>query len=205
MTINAWTHRTISGPVVSSLEEDSSRLVPRTELTMFDQRYASINLRKSFVFRTLLHTRNNFVGRFARGNRRHQTRASHLRQTIRESGSLPSLRSRGYCRHDAESAVERDLVLRLASVVWRLRRATGTRTDNSSAPIRKRILPTTSCVWRPADFRPRSPQPLRTYAVRQARQIVLTLESLRHGKRQPIRLNPSIVILSTRFDTSKRP
>src|ERR1700687_1228242 len=29
--------------------------------------------------------------------------------------------------YDAESAVERELVLRLASVLWRLRRATGTR------------------------------------------------------------------------------
>ena len=30
--------------------------------------------------------------------------------------------------YDAESAVERELVLRLASVLWRLRRATGTET-----------------------------------------------------------------------------
>ena len=34
--------------------------------------------------------------------------------------------------YDAESAVERELVLRLASVLWRLRRATGTETALSN-------------------------------------------------------------------------
>jgi hypothetical protein len=38
---------------------------------------------------------------------------------------LPSLRTAVTADYDAESAVERELVLRLASVLWRLRRATG--------------------------------------------------------------------------------
>ena len=39
-------------------------------------------------------------------------------------GRLQGIRGRHHCRLDAESAVERELVLRLASLLWRLRRAT---------------------------------------------------------------------------------
>ena len=41
--------------------------------------------------------------------------------------------------HDATSAVERELVLRLASVLWRLRRATGIETALFESAIRQSL------------------------------------------------------------------
>ena len=128
--------------------------------------------------------------------------------------------------YDAESAVERELVLRLASVLWRLRRATGIETalfesvtedsgkheyraadlterdrlllgaeqefdaaegtelsSNSKKDIADRFL-------RLADLPNSALDRLSRYEHMlwwQARQIVLTLESLRRRKREPIR------------------
>jgi hypothetical protein len=136
--------------------------------------------------------------------------------------------------YDAEAAVERELVLRLASVLWRLRRATGIEaahfesvTDDSrrhehrlsrenlggatdlaernrlllgavqesdaaegnefSSDSRKEIA---DCFLRLADLPTSALDRLSRYEHllwRQARQIVVTLESLRRRKRQPSR------------------
>jgi hypothetical protein len=74
--------------------------------------------------------------------------------------------------YDAESAVERELVLRLASVLWRLRRATGIETAIFE-----------SVTAEPGKLKHGSSRP----TLVEARQIVFTLESLRHRKRQPSR------------------
>jgi hypothetical protein len=82
--------------------------------------------------------------------------------------------------YDAQSAVERELVLRLVSVLWRLRRATGieaglferssnSRTDIAGSFLRLATLPT--C---PLDRLSRYEHTL----WRQARQIAITLEML---------------------------
>ncbi len=93
--------------------------------------------------------------------------------------------------YDAQSAVERELVLRLASVLWRLRRATGIETglfdlsylsgkDIADRYLRLAALPTCaldrlsryeSLLWR------------------QGRQLILTLEALRRRRRDFRRLN----------------
>jgi hypothetical protein len=91
--------------------------------------------------------------------------------------------------YDAETAVERELVLRLASVLWRLRRATSietvlfergcnAKTDIAGGYLRLATLPTF-----PLDRLSRYEHLL----WRQARQIVFTLESLRRRKQQPRR------------------
>jgi hypothetical protein len=93
--------------------------------------------------------------------------------------------------YEAETAVERELVLRLASVLWRLRRATGietalfergcnAKTDIAGGYLRLAALPTF-----PLDRLSRYEHTL----WRQARQLVFTLESLRHRKRSPSRKN----------------
>jgi hypothetical protein len=137
--------------------------------------------------------------------------------------------------YDAESAVERELVLRLASVLWRLRRATGMETalfesvtaepgkveHGSSGPtlIEAAALSDPNQLHLVATTRQFNAAPgnelgcdtkkdiadcflrltaLPTFALdrlsryehllwRQARQIVLTLETLRRRKRQPAR------------------
>jgi hypothetical protein len=91
--------------------------------------------------------------------------------------------------YDADTAVERELVLRLASVLWRLRRATGiettlfergcnAKTDIAGAYLRLAALPTF-----PLDRLSRYEHLL----WRQARQLVITLESLRRRQRTPSR------------------
>jgi hypothetical protein len=136
--------------------------------------------------------------------------------------------------YDAESAVERELVLRLASVLWRLRRATGIETAifesvtaepgklkyGSSRPTlveaaklsdqnQLHLVATRQsdgaagnelsfdtkkdigdCFLRLAELPTFALNRLSRYEHllwRQARQIVFTLESLRHRKRQPSR------------------
>jgi hypothetical protein len=138
--------------------------------------------------------------------------------------------------YDAESAVERELVLRLASVLWRLRRATGIETaifesvtaepgkiehgHSRPTPVEAAELSDRNqlhlIATRQADAAAENESSLNakkdigdyflrlaelpTFALdrlsryehllwRQARQIVLTLESLRRRKRQPIRSN----------------
>ena len=136
--------------------------------------------------------------------------------------------------YDPESAVERELVLRLASVLWRLRRATGIETalfesvaaepgESEHGCSRLSLVEATNLSDRNQLHLIATPQSdaaagnklgsntktdvadgflrlaaLPTFALdrlsryehllwRQARQIVFTLESLRHRKRQPSR------------------
>ena len=127
---------------------------------------------------------------------------------------------------DAQTAVERELVLRLASVLWRLRRAIGiesgifesvteesTKEDDpqpGGAPATDRLYVVTAVP--PRDARVQQDVPLKTAIAdrflglaelptfpldrlsryehllwRQARQLVITLESLRTRPRRPTR------------------
>jgi hypothetical protein len=72
--------------------------------------------------------------------------------------------------YDAQTAVERELVLRLASMLWRLRRATGIESGifESMTPL-DRLSRYEHLLWR------------------QARQLAITIESLRRRKQQPRR------------------
>jgi hypothetical protein len=92
--------------------------------------------------------------------------------------------------YNAESAVERELVLRLASVLWRLRRATGIETTlfdsmtgepdlNAAKALANRFLHLTALPIFPLDRLSRYESML----WRQARQILFTLNSLRRHKR----------------------
>jgi hypothetical protein len=108
--------------------------------------------------------------------------------------------------YNAETAVERQLVVRLASVLWRLRRATSMETAIfDSATDNARLLVGAEST-RAADPKPRmadsylqlsamSSFPLDRLARyestlwRQARQIIFTLESLRWRKREPRRIS----------------
>ena len=131
--------------------------------------------------------------------------------------------------YDPQTAVERELVLRLASVLWRLRRATGIESgifesvaEGSSkeddplsggsqvTPATDRLYVVTAIL--PRDASPQQDVPLKTAIAdrflrlaelpsfpldrlsryeyllwRQARQLVITLESLRRRKQQPRR------------------
>jgi hypothetical protein len=91
--------------------------------------------------------------------------------------------------YDAQTAVERELVLRLANVLWRLRRATGIETAlfergcDSKQDVAGRFLYLTALPTFPLDRLSRYEYLLWW----QARQIVHTLESLRHRARAPKR------------------
>ena len=128
--------------------------------------------------------------------------------------------------YDAQTAVERELVLRLASVLWRLRRAIGiesgifesvteesTKEDDphsGGAPATNRLYVVTAMP--PRDARVQQDVPLKTAIAdrflrladlptlpldrlsryehllwRQARQLVITIESLRRRKQHPRR------------------
>ena len=109
--------------------------------------------------------------------------------------------------YDAETATERELVLRLASVLWRLRRATGMETaifdsvtEDARSLFRKPDHPLTfdpknaiadgflrlaALLTFPLDRLSRYEYVL----WRQARQIVFTLESLRRRKREQRRMS----------------
>ena len=131
--------------------------------------------------------------------------------------------------YDAQTAVERELVLRLASILWRLRRAIGIESgifesvteestkedDQLSGGARVKPASDRLCVVRampPQDARARQDFPLKatiadrflrlaelpTFPLdrlsryehllwRQARQLVITIESLRRRKQQPRR------------------
>jgi hypothetical protein len=109
--------------------------------------------------------------------------------------------------YDAETAVERELVLRLASVLWRLRRATGIETaifdsitEDARSLFSKPDQPLTFDTKNAIADRFLRLAALPTFALdrlsryeyllwRQARQIVFTLESLRRRKRAPGRIS----------------
>jgi hypothetical protein len=102
--------------------------------------------------------------------------------------------------YDAESAVERELVLRLASVLWRLRRATGIETAlfervfDSKTDAAEGYLHLTALPTFPLDRLSRYEHTL----WRQARQLILTLESLRRRNRQPYRSRFASLFYSSR-------
>ena len=108
--------------------------------------------------------------------------------------------------YNAETAVERQLVLRLVSVLWRLRRATSMETaifDSATANARLLVSAKSTSALDPkttmADsYLQLSAMPsfpldrLSRYEStlwRQARQIIFTLESLRWRKREPRRIS----------------
>jgi hypothetical protein len=108
--------------------------------------------------------------------------------------------------YNAETAVERQLGLRLASVLWRLRRATSMETaifDSATANARLLVSAKSTSALDPkttiADsYLQLSAMPsfpldrLSRYEStlwRQARQIIFTLESLRWRKREPRRIS----------------
>src|SRR5262249_24902293 len=105
--------------------------------------------------------------------------------------------------YNAETAVERQLMLRLASVLWRLRRATSIETaisdsaiENAPAMVRAKSMNTVDTKATIADLQisamPNFPlDRLSRYEStlwRQARQIIFTLASLRQQKREPRRI-----------------
>jgi hypothetical protein len=126
----------------------------------------------------------------SRGNAwRHGLTAETVIATLEDADDYQAFEAAVTADYDAETAVERELVLRLASVLWRLRRATGietalfergydSKTDIAGGFLRLAALPTF-----PLDRLSRY-----EYALwRQARQIVFTLELLRRRKRVPSR------------------
>jgi hypothetical protein len=165
---------------------------------------------------------------------RHGLTAETVIAMLEDAGDYQAFEATVIADYDAETAVERELVLRLASILWRLRRATGIETalfesvttdvskleHGSSRPIlveaadrsdRNQLhlvstpQPTVEAGSVPR-FDPKkdtgdrflrlAAQP--TFALdrlsryehllwRQARQIVITLESLRRRKLQPRR------------------
>ena len=108
--------------------------------------------------------------------------------------------------YNAETAVERQLVLRLASVLWRLRRATSIETaifDSTTENARLFVSakstngvdpkPTMADSYFQLSAMPSCPlDRLSRYEStlwRQARQLISTLESLRRQKREPRRIS----------------
>jgi hypothetical protein len=163
---------------------------------------------------------------------RHGLTAETVIAVLEDSEDYEAFEAAVIADYDAETAVERELVLRLASALWRLRRATGIETalfesvaensrkhEHQPAPDIAGAITDLSqrnrlCLVAAPDA-PTRPEPsfdskkdiadhflrlaeLPSYPLdrlsryehtlwRQARQIVFALESLRRGKRQPIR------------------
>jgi hypothetical protein len=151
---------------------------------------------------------------------RHGLTAETVIATLEDAEDYQAFEAAVIADYDAESAVERELVLRLASVLWRLRRATGIETalfesvtagtlehgssrpplveaaDLSDRTAAGNELGSDSkndiadCFLRLATLPTFALDRLSRYEHllwRQARQIVFTLESLRHRMRQPFR------------------
>ena len=165
---------------------------------------------------------------------RHGLTAETVIATLEDAEDYQAFEAAVISDYDAESAVERELVLRLASVLWRLRRATGIETalfESVTEHSRKHEHPSSrETLGGAADLAARNRLLLRAVQEsdaaeanslssdskkdiadcflllaelpnspldrlsryehllwRQARQIVLTLESLRRRKRAPIR------------------
>ena len=163
---------------------------------------------------------------------RHGLTAETIIAALEDTEDYQAFEAAVIADYDAESAVERELVLRLASVLWRLRRATGIETalfesvtaepgkgeygslrptlveaadrsdrnqlhlvatgQSDAAAGNERSFNTKSdiadCFLRLAALPTFALDRLSRYEHllwRQARQIVFTLESLRHRKRKP--------------------
>jgi hypothetical protein len=123
----------------------------------------------------------------ARGNAvRHGLTAETVITALEDAEDYQAFEVAVAADYDAETALERELVLRLASVLWRLRRASSietalferscnAKTDIAAAFLRLAALPTF-----PLDRLNRYEYML----WRQSRQLVLTLESLRRRQQQ---------------------
>jgi len=121
---------------------------------------------------------------------RHGLTAETVIASIEDSEDYEGFEAVVISDYNAESAVERELVLRLASVLWRLRRATGIETTlfdsmtgepdlNAAKALANRFLHLTALPTFPLDRLSRYESML----WRQARQIVFTLHSLRRHNR----------------------
>jgi hypothetical protein len=162
---------------------------------------------------------------------RHGLTAETVLAALEDAEDYQAFEAAVIADYDAESAVERELVLRLASVLWRLRRATGIETALfESVTVKGEAGSSRPTLVAEADLSDRNQlyliatrqsdaaegnelgfdtkkdiadgflrlAALPTFALdrlsryehllwRQARQIVITLESLRRRKRQPSR------------------
>lgn len=139
---------------------------------------------------------------------RHGLTAETVIAVLEDSDDYQAFEAAIISDYSAETAVERELVLRLASVLWRLRRATGIETaifDSATDDARSLFGAKPANVF---NFEAKNAiadgflqligQP--TFALdrlsryeyvlwRQARQIMLTLESLWRRKRDPRRIS----------------
>ena len=137
---------------------------------------------------------------------RHGLTAETVIAVLESSADYQAFEAAVTSDYNAETAVERELVLRLASVLWRLRRATGMETAifdsatesacclssaksmdavNSKTTMADGYLKISSMPSFPLDRLSRYESSL----WRQARQIIFTLESLRRHKREPKRIS----------------
>jgi hypothetical protein len=128
---------------------------------------------------------------------RHGLTAETVIVALESSDDYEAFEAAVIADYNAESAVERQLVLRLASVLWRLRRATGIETAifDSAAGNAPLLDPKTTLAdsYLQLSAMPSCPlDRLTRYEStlwRQARQIISTLESLRWKKREPRRIS----------------
>jgi hypothetical protein len=125
---------------------------------------------------------------------RHGLTAATVIDVLEDAEDYQAFEAAVIADYDAETAVERELVLRLASVLWRLRRATGIETalfeSVTAEPTNAARKDTGDCFLRLAALPTFPLDRLSRYEYmlwRQARQVVFTLESFRRRKRQPVR------------------
>jgi hypothetical protein len=137
---------------------------------------------------------------------RHGLTAETVIAVLESSANYETFEATVIADYTAETAVERQLVIRLASVLWRLRRATSIETaifDSATENARLLTSAKSTSAFDPkatlADgYLQLSAMPsfpldrLSRYEStlwRQARQIISTLESLRWRKREPRRIS----------------
>jgi hypothetical protein len=160
---------------------------------------------------------------------RHGLTAETVIADLEDAADYQAFEAAVIADYDAQTAVERELVLRLASVLWRLRRAIGIETGifesvtegsaKQDDPLsgKAQVNPATDRLYvvtaiAPRDVRAKQDVPLKTAIAdrflrlaelptfpldrlsryehllwRQARQLVITIESLRRRKQQPRR------------------
>src|SRR5262245_33111018 len=140
---------------------------------------------------------------------RHGLTAETVIAVLEDSDDYQAFEAAIISDYSAETAVERELVLRLASVLWRLRRATGIETaifDSATEEARPLFgtKPASAINFEAKTAIAESflqLAELPTFALdrlsryeyvlwRQARQIIFTLESLQRQKREPRRIFP---------------
>jgi hypothetical protein len=120
---------------------------------------------------------------------RHGLTAETVVGAFEDEADYESFQATVMSDYDPESAVERELVLRLASVLWRLRRASGIETAlfdrifSAKTDIAEGFLYLSALPTFPLDRLSRYEHTL----WRQARQLVLTLEHMRRRGRKSYR------------------